>query len=624
MDRVPSWLYPLVPVLLMVCLYSGALRAGFAFDDPMAVVDNPLIDGSRSLVDAFTSDFWGDRPGYAHMASWRPLTLLSLRLDHGLGGGAPWMFHLTNVLLHAMVVLAVMGLVAALALGRWAALIAGVTVALHPVFAEGVMSIVGRGDLLAALFGLVGVRAIRRHVPLACAALLLALFAKETAVVYVAAACVWVLADRAWRRAAVLVALIAAWYALRSAVVGTLSGDVLALDNPLVALSFGDRLVAGLGVIGRYVSWWVMPQFVPADLAAGVEHAGSLSLLGGAAIAGGLGLLYVTWRRANPALVGLGLAMTSLVLLSNITFVLPTPMAGRLAYHPALGMTLAVVPLLARALARASTTRSLTLGVLAIWWVLALVPTLSAVGAWQDDTALFEASVAAEPDSARSRTNLARLRLDAGDTQGAEGHLRAALARAPDHPGALLHLALALEALGQRDEAWQVAQRAAAVEMRAGSALNNLCALGLSRPTLDDDQLLVWCRRAAKAMPALTVPAVNLARALARSGRGDEAEQVFVAAAKRDPDSTELLGQRIGFMATRGRLEEAVALQRRVLALRPRDPEALRNLVALLMQHAAALHGAGDLDRACTLATEAASRVPGVAAVAARARALCP
>ena len=91
-----------IPALVALLSYWGIWNAGFCFDDPMAIVNNPLVNGEAGWLDAFTSTFWGDRPGFEHLQSWRPLTVLDLRIDHVASGGAPWSFHVGNLILVAM------------------------------------------------------------------------------------------------------------------------------------------------------------------------------------------------------------------------------------------------------------------------------------------------------------------------------------------------------------------------------------------------------------------------------------------------------------------------------------------------------------------------------------------
>jgi tetratricopeptide (TPR) repeat protein len=619
MQRVPEPLVRGLPIAAGLAAVAMTLGHNFAFDDSMAIVGNPLIDGSRSWSAAFTSDFWGERPGFQHIASWRPLTLWSLRLDAIIGGGEPWAFHGMNGLLHLLVILSVGVLGRRLDWQPMARLWLGLFVAITPAFAEAVASAVGRGDLLAALFGLWGITWIRGRPRLALLSLALALLSKETAVVYALTAGAWALQARYVARLAVIAGLGGGWYLARSAVVGHLGGVVPVIDNPLAGMGVGERVLSGLGIMGRYISWSVGGQPVPADLAAGVTHQSHL-ILGALALGALIATSVWAWRAGSPVLIGAILALSSLVLLSNIPFVLPTPAAGRLAYHPGLGVFLA----LAAGLSALPGPSSVWRGAHALagcLWAVGAFSGVQTLAAWEHDAALFEASVAIEPDSARARCNLAKVQMDAGRLDHARGHLEAALERVPDYPLALLNLSAALErAHPGGQEAWRLAERAVAVSARPGKADANLCALALNRQGTPAVEL---CERGAHAMSGGPQVMTNLARAYGRAGRSEDAESAHRAAVERHPGHAFVLGHWVGHLAGTGRTGQAVDVQRRVVSASAADASAHRNLVALLLTLAAERAAAGQGAGACEAAREAAGLVPGVASVEARASALC-
>lgn len=183
-----------VPVLLAVLLYLNTLHAGFVYDDHRAVLGNRDVVGTTPWWSVWGHDFWGSplsRKG-SH-GSWRPLTTLSFRMNAaaaralapdyelagGENGGAPAVaapavppapaptvpslapslnaafpassFHAVNVLLHAAVTAAFVGVLQCVGVGPWACLGAGSLFAAHPVHVEAVAGVVGRAELLAAL-----------------------------------------------------------------------------------------------------------------------------------------------------------------------------------------------------------------------------------------------------------------------------------------------------------------------------------------------------------------------------------------------------------------------------------------------------------------------------------------
>lgn len=112
------------------------------------------------------NDFWGTplNSSGSH-GSYRPLCVLTFRLNQWACGLRPAAFHLVNVLLHALNT----GLtlrVGRLLLPAPAASLAALLFAAHPVHTEAVSGIVGRADLLACLFYLLSFLFYVSHVRL--------------------------------------------------------------------------------------------------------------------------------------------------------------------------------------------------------------------------------------------------------------------------------------------------------------------------------------------------------------------------------------------------------------------------------------------------------------------------
>src|SRR5439155_10651159 len=190
-------------------VYLGALWNGFALDDRPQVVFNPLLADWSGIWRAFSASWWASGFGGQY---YRPLTVATLVLDARLDG-APW-FHLVNVLWHVAATLTVAALARRWA-GARAGLIAGLLFAVHPVHVEAVANVVGRGELMAALWTLLAVYAavVRESPAWSGVALACGLLSKADAAVAAAlAALAWVLGvTRPPRRT--IVALAAAWAA---------------------------------------------------------------------------------------------------------------------------------------------------------------------------------------------------------------------------------------------------------------------------------------------------------------------------------------------------------------------------------------------------------------------------
>lgn len=95
-------------ILLICCLcYFDTLDGNFAFDDTVAIVRNrDVTNRDTSYSKIFRSDFWGyNLTDPTSHKSYRPLTILSYRLEHHLFGLNAFYMKITNLFLHCIVCL---------------------------------------------------------------------------------------------------------------------------------------------------------------------------------------------------------------------------------------------------------------------------------------------------------------------------------------------------------------------------------------------------------------------------------------------------------------------------------------------------------------------------------------
>ncbi|HVT79219.1 MAG TPA: hypothetical protein VHM90_01070, partial [Phycisphaerae bacterium] len=102
----------------------------------------------------WTDNYWPKVEGIQPDTLYRPLTLWSYLANQAIAPGSAWQFHLVNVLLHALVSVLVAVLAARIVGKRAVAVVAGVLFAVHPLHTEVVANIVGRAELLAAVWSL--------------------------------------------------------------------------------------------------------------------------------------------------------------------------------------------------------------------------------------------------------------------------------------------------------------------------------------------------------------------------------------------------------------------------------------------------------------------------------------
>ncbi|XP_051817069.1 protein O-mannosyl-transferase TMTC1 isoform X2 [Antechinus flavipes] len=158
-------------LLTTVCClcYGNSLRGEFVHDDVWAIVNNPDVRTATPLSwGIFANDFWGK--GMAENTShksYRPLCILTFKINVYLAGMNPFYFHAVNIILHCLVTLVLMYTCDKVVfkdhqLGFVTALI----FAVHPIHTEAVTGIVGRADVLACLLFLLAFLSYNRSMDL--------------------------------------------------------------------------------------------------------------------------------------------------------------------------------------------------------------------------------------------------------------------------------------------------------------------------------------------------------------------------------------------------------------------------------------------------------------------------
>ncbi|KAK2173497.1 hypothetical protein NP493_871g00043 [Ridgeia piscesae] len=140
-------------ILLAVVLacYYNSLACEFVFDDMSAIVSNKDLRPQTPLTNLFRNDFWGTpmNKEKSHK-SYRPLCVLTFRLNYMLGGLEPTGYHLLNTLLHAAVC-ALFYRMSKMVLSCCTSFVAAMLFAVHPIHTEAVTGVVGRAELLSSL-----------------------------------------------------------------------------------------------------------------------------------------------------------------------------------------------------------------------------------------------------------------------------------------------------------------------------------------------------------------------------------------------------------------------------------------------------------------------------------------
>ncbi|XP_040200098.1 protein O-mannosyl-transferase TMTC3 [Rana temporaria] len=137
---------------VVVACYWNSIYCGFVFDDVSAILDNKDLHPSTPIKKLFQNDFWGTPMSEERShKSYRPLTVLTFRLNYLFSELNAVSYHLLNLLLHAVVCVIFLK-VCKLFLDHQSSLVAALLFAVHPIHTEAVTGVVGRAELLSSIF----------------------------------------------------------------------------------------------------------------------------------------------------------------------------------------------------------------------------------------------------------------------------------------------------------------------------------------------------------------------------------------------------------------------------------------------------------------------------------------
>ena len=418
--------------------------------------------------------------------TYRPLTMATFFWDSAWSGRDTWSYHLTNLVLHTLVVLLLFFAARRLlseARRPWA-LFAAAWVGLQPVAAEAHVWINGRSDLCAAIFLLASLWLFlaTRTTPsawrsaMAGLCFLLACLAKEVVLPAAFVMLAWhigMLARpvRQWRISPAL----RSWWPVAAAVVVYFALRLAALD----ALATGNKTNLA-GALGRLSLLWLeglrqilMPEAVSMRVFAD-ETAHVSTLVRVLAWVAVIVIAVFTWRvRTQAPLVALGLAWFAA--LSAPASLITWPGFGRYFYLPMLLLAVAAADLLARVQER--TSRPWLVAAAAGVYLAASALLLQVtIETYRTEETFYSAAIEDSPDSALGYRGLGRVRADERSYDEAIELLSYAygIDQAQD---TALNLGLALVMSGRGEEGYELAVKALSMNPKRPGDFYNIAVL---------------------------------------------------------------------------------------------------------------------------------------------------
>ncbi len=592
----------LAVALAATLVYLPALANRYALDDSSIIENNPAAQSIAGAVRAFGQSYW---PPEHEAGLWRPLVILSFAADYQVSGGSTVVLHATNIVLHAAVSAAVVAVLAPY-VSVAGALAGGLVFAVHPVHVEAVANLVGRAELLAALFLLLAVLASRSArarraagrssagaEALMMTAVLLGLLSKEHAVI--AVALIWLdetaLAARPRlpaRDYLALIALSAAWFLVRRAAEGGVGFTSIA--PTFFGLDTAGRLSTMLPVVFVVVRlfvwpWDLSPDYHP-EVVARLTAPTALGVAGGILLlACGL-LALALWRtRRAPAL---GLLIIGMAWLPTANLLFPTGivLAERTLYFPSVGLALLAAALFDGAVSRGWGGRTAMLAAPGLLLALFAARTLTRIPDWRSTRALVVSALLAHPESYKVHQSAARVLVRLGRREAAQREYRLALELFDGDPYLSAEAAVNALELGDLAQARRLARRSEALDTRHAVSQQVLARLLLMQDSAA--AALGHARRAVALAPRGAEAARMLIASWLALGRPDSAHAAWAALGTRGgrPFDVWLLSAATHWAT--GRAAEAAAALDSAAATVPDDTVSQRRLTDARREFSAA------------------------------------
>lgn len=579
-----GWVLLGILVICTAALYARTMTFSFiGYDDPRYIVDDWHIQQglNRDTVRwAFSDTLSGN---------WYPLTLLVHLTVATLFGVKPWAFHGLNCLLHAASAALLFLFLWRTTARVWPAALATALWAWHPLRVESVAWAAETKDVLCGCLS-IGCMLAYAHwrssggvgkYLLACLLLALALMSKPMAVTLPAVLLLldyWPLSNpnRSWRSwlqrfveklPLMLLSLAAAGVAVftqhQTRATGTISAFPLDLRWKNALLSYCSYLGKALWPANLGV-FYPHPAMINASIPAiRWAAAGGLLVM--------LTLLVFRFARRRPYLfVGWFWFLGTLLPVIGLLQVGEQAMADRYTYFPLIGITVAIVWLLADLLEGSPALRQPAVALGGVACLALAAATFRQSGHWQNNEALFAHANAVIPNNYLARGILSGYARVAGHHDEALNLGESAVALSPRSQAAHHYFALALQAVGRRKEALREYKAAARLNQFEPQVRNDMGGLLVEEGRNTD--AIEQFRIAVHWDPYFTMARHNLAQLLAAEGKYDDAIEQWRTAVRLAPGNGFIHGWLAEALRLRGDRAGALEHYRAAYAAGERNP----------------------------------------------------
>lgn len=516
-----------IPILTLIAYHAILWNQFVLWDDDLLITNNPIVTGGLTFANIIAAFTHYDPQLYI------PLTFLSYQLNVLIAGVEPWIFLLSNLLLHIASALLVWKVMESLFKNRIAAIITAVLFAVHPLHVETVAWASARKDVLSGFFFLLTLFLyLHEKKKWSIVAFALGLLSKVSIVVVPG---ILLLMD--WMRDERMT---------RNQVIQKI--PYVALSVIAVIIAFFGKASAGLFLGTKMLMaakasiFYLQKLLLPFGLSTVYPYTKTVSLLTPDLLVSVLLVIVISiavWRLRHIRVLPFAWIWYLLLLLPSFATVAKGYnqafdlyfASDRYAYLASIGPLLLVgmgCEFLMRRYRLA--TAAVLSCIVAVLCFLTFRQTL----VWHDSESLFSNAIAEYPDAHVAHTNQGTLLYEDGDTEGAKREFEAALAIRPD-----------------------------------ARAFSNLAAIAYENG--DDELAISFFRKALEAAPGDLDAHINLGGLLLNRQSFAEALPVLQDAVSIDEKSKDALVNLALAYEGLGKITEAITVLQKAQALFPED-----------------------------------------------------
>ncbi len=528
---IPSWVkhaWWIIP-LIAIAVYLPAFNADFTLDDVPIIEDNGYIKSTDKIPAIWTSHYWAGKIDANDTGLYRPLTLTTYNLQYAMHGDNPTPFHILNILLHALVCLVLFKMTNLLFGDYRLSVIAALLYAVHPIHTEAVAGIVGRAEILAALFILTAMISYHHWRMMGqikwMVALLLSTFAAITSkehgflipailalqeTYYFFTEKKYTLGDkRKWVAIGCTALLAIVLWAFRS----TITGPSVPHEQWL-GVAASSRMATSIRIMADYVCLHIWPLHLSADYWTFEEpivgFGDAMVILSAIILAFVVGLAYYLRRKIPVATWGILFFFLTLLPVSNFLFAAGFLKAERILYIPSIGLFVTIAALIVKLIesGRGRIPGLVLLGCALLFYT---GRTWVRAGDWKNNYTLALATLKTSPESPRFNNMMGlELRAQKKD-QEAMAYFEKAVKSNPNHVSALVNLGMEYANFKRTAEAVTILEKAIDIDPNTAMAYVNL--MSVYRTLGEYDKNLAIAKMALERFPEFAPVLWNAANA---------------------------------------------------------------------------------------------------------------